>query len=83
MSECRSCHAAVVFAPSAKTGKAMILDAKVEKRIVFEPELVEWGQGGYGEQLYAKGETSARFVDVYVDHHATCPDAAAWKGKRR
>lgn len=24
-----------------------------------------------------------RHTDVYTDHHATCPEAAAWKGKRR
>jgi hypothetical protein len=27
--------------------------------------------------------TLARVVDVYTDHHATCPEAEAWKGRHR
>jgi hypothetical protein len=61
----------------------MILDAKVEKRIVLEPELIEWTEGAYGEQVYVKGEIRARVVDVYTDHHATCERAADWKGRTR
>lgn len=80
MATCRSCGAPVVFAPSATSDKTMILDAKVERRIVFEEELQDFGTGPYGEQLYVKaGIDSARVVDTYVDHHATCPEAEAWR----
>ena len=76
--QCRSCGAEVLFVPSAKSGKPMILDAKPEKRIVLVV-------GGH-ENLIAQPETAiymARVVNTYTDHHATCPKAAEWKGRRR
>jgi hypothetical protein len=76
--QCRSCEAEVIFVPSAKTGKPMILDAKPEKRVVLldvyghlSPDMVQ------GEAI------AARVVDTYVDHHATCPFAKEWKGRTR
>lgn len=71
MPTCRSCPAEVVFVRSATTGKNMILDAKPKKGIVIDPS----GPDTPGFQV-------ARVVDVYTDHHATCPRAADWRGAR-
>jgi hypothetical protein len=70
----------------------MILDAAPEKRIVVatdEPstsaiyplkrgEIEEAFTDPVGRPL-----VEAYVVDTFVDHHATCPAAAEWKGKRR
>ena len=85
MSTCRSCKAEVIFVPSAKTGKPMILDAKPEKRIVLlapagrDPSVLAtpWPESPWPDGKVAK------VIDTYVDHHATCPAAAQWKGRRR
>lgn len=72
MTTCRSCDAEVVFVPSAKSGKAMILDVKPKKGIVLDiafPGTVE----------RPAGEPVARVVDVYTDHHATCPNVGDWR----
>jgi hypothetical protein len=73
MSECRSCGAEVLFVPSAKNhDRKMILNLKPAKGVVlestppFEPEL---------------RVVHARVVDVYTDHHATCPKAKDWRTK--
>jgi hypothetical protein len=80
---CRSCGAEVVFVPSETTGRRMILDARPSKAV-----LLIWDDAGtFGDRLgegdYRAGTQVARVVDVYTDHHATCPDAAAWEGKAR
>jgi hypothetical protein len=82
VAECRSCQAEVIFVPSAKTGKPMILDAKPEKRIVL---VIAEGRGG-SHNVLALPEVqrkAARVVEVYVDHHATCPAAKEWQGRTR
>jgi hypothetical protein len=60
----------------------MILDAKPAKGVVLR-----WDDlGTYGDRLGegdGHGTQVADVLDVYTDHHATCPDAAAWKGKAR
>jgi len=76
---CRSCGAAVVFVTSAKSGKPMILDATPEKRVV----LVRRGPMTTLEPYEEGAERVAQVLDVYVDHHATCPAAASWKGRTR
>jgi hypothetical protein len=80
VAECRSCQAEVIFVPSAKTGKPMILDAKPEKRVVLvhghEPD--DLCLAPPPDNTHA-----ARVVDTYVDHHVTCPAAASWKGRTR
>lgn len=39
---------------------------------------------GHPEQrIRLDGLGSAELVTVYSDHHATCPDAAAWRGRSR
>ena len=76
--QCRSCQAEVIFVPSAKTGKPMILDAKPEKRVVLTLKR--------GATVLADGmhrDANATVVDAYVDHHATCPASAAWRGRHR
>ncbi len=76
--QCRSCHAEVIFVPSATTGKPMILDAKPEKRVLVETRTE------FVDDLPTDREfQTARVVSVHIDHHATCPAAAAWKGRRR
>ena len=84
---CRSCDGQVVFVPSATTGKPMILDAKPRKGVVVTIAPTEHGLGPLASRATVRGETlpapSASVVDVYTDHHATCPDAASWKGKHR
>lgn len=83
MSTCRSCDADVIFVPSAKTGKPMILNAAPEKRAVLvEPSEIESGRsvlttypGGVG--------THAVVVDAYTDHHVTCPASKDWAGRTR
>lgn len=81
MSTCQSCNAEVVFVPSAKSGKPMILDAKPENRIV----LIDVVTGiTYATSAGTPSETvRAQVVDTYVDHHATCPKAADWRNRTR
>lgn len=78
MSTCRSCGAEVMFVPSAKTGRPMILDATAEKRVVLIPaaDVVRYASE-------ALGLFYGRVQDVYTDHHATCPAAKDWKDKSR
>ncbi len=81
MPTCQSCRAEVVFVPSAKTGKSMILDAKPEKGVallhflaVIEPE---------ARAAAPHAEQYATVIDVYTDHHVTCPKAQDWQGRTR
>lgn len=77
---CRSCGADVMFVKSATSGKSMILDAQPGKGIVrtlAEDDLILAGNSDRDEYV------RARVVPVFTDHHVTCPDAAAWKGKTR
>lgn len=73
MSRCRSCDAEVIFVPSV-AGKTMILDAKSRKMVVLSPLPTEPPPGV---------EVIASVADAYTDHHATCPDSEAWRGKTR
>jgi len=71
MSECRSCGAEVMFVPSAKNhDRKMILNVKPAKGVVLESTAV------FGPELNV---VHARVMDVYTDHHATCPNAKEWK----
>lgn len=72
MTTCRSCEAEIVFVPSAKSGKAMILDAKPSKGVV----LVDLLAPGTRK---VSADSVARVVDVYTDHHATCPHFEDWR----
>ena len=88
MITCRSCGAEVVFVPNAKSGKPMILDAKPAKGVVLVDATVpldSWEKVilvGFGPELQ-DDRTVAAVVDIYTDHHASCPKAADWKGRTR
>lgn len=72
-STCRSCGAPVRFVKSARSDAHMILDAKPVKNIVLVVA---------GHQLWeheSQGRPLARVVDVYTDHHVTCPQHVRWK----
>jgi hypothetical protein len=88
MPKCQSCQAPVIFVPSAKSGKPMILDARPTKAV------------GVGHLIYADGMQTfdppgiqlcedvghgrvAQVVSVFTDHHATCPAARSWAGRTR
>ncbi|MGH2711371.1 MAG: hypothetical protein ACRDH9_09240 [Actinomycetota bacterium] len=73
LDKCRSCKADVIFVPSAKSGKPLILDAKPSKGVVL----------GRGVPFGHIPMQVANVVDVYTDHHVTCPNAADWKGRTR
>ena len=73
---CRSCGADVVFVRSGRSGKPMILNAFPTKGVVINNDL------GY-PTVVDDPAASAYVVNVYTDHHATCPNAADWKGKTR
>lgn len=82
VAKCRSCQADVVFVPSAKSGKQMILDAVPANGVV----LVDTGHAMDAASVMVFGNvelggltTAARVVKVYTDHHATCPDAESWR----
>jgi len=87
MTTCKSCDAEVVFVPSAKSGKPMILDAKPRKGVVClvgEIDFTVNGEVGLAgvigratdADLY---DAHAAVVNVYTDHHATCPKVAEWR----
>jgi hypothetical protein len=81
VSTCRSCDAEVIFLPSAKTGKPMILDAKPTKGVVLQrPPLRELEDGT--PDLTTQPWVGA-VVDIYTDHHVTCPKAKEWQGRTR
>lgn len=67
---CRSCGAQIRWVMT-ESGKRMPVDAKPEKRIVIDP---------LGERLGSDAPT-ARVVDTYVSHFATCAFAAQHRRK--
>jgi hypothetical protein len=76
----RGCGAEVVFVPSAKSGRPMVLDAKPAKGVVIYPDPIEAvGPGPTFTGGGFEGRRVAAVVDVYTDHHATCPDAGAFR----
>lgn len=83
---CRSCDAEVVFVPSAKTGKPMILNAKPTKGIVLVDATHEHrgkpSPDNAAVLITVDHYEAAQVVDVYTDHHSTCPDAARYRRTR-
>ncbi len=77
--------------PSAKTGKPMILDARPAKGVVIATAVLQHGgvdafasRGAVAHPEEMVGIVpQALVVDVYTDHHVTCPEATSWKGKTR
>ena len=85
MSTCSACYAEVVFVPSAKSGKTMILDAKPKKGVVVATAVTEHKRR---RAFASRGVVSdgapgivphAIVVDVYTDHHATCPEVKSFR----
>jgi hypothetical protein len=84
MTTCRSCDAEVVFVPSAKSGKPMILDAKPTKGIVILDSTEPCWEAKHADIVIREApDPRARVATVYTDHHVTCPNADDWKGKTR
>jgi len=69
-----------------KTGvRWLIIDAEPAEKgnimVGLDPNTQEHtGLILYGRPLEDAREKS---IDLYLDHHATCPDAAAWREKKR
>jgi hypothetical protein len=81
---CTSCKAAILWVRSASSGKAMPLDAKPEKRVVLGSAITTLSPNDglvVGAQ-HPGTALVAKVVDVYTSHFATCPSAAAHRGKR-
>lgn len=74
MSTCQSCGASVFFAVYEKTGRTMIVDAKPSQRLVVV--------AGDPDDPLNPCTIRLAMRKTYVDHHATCPQAAEWRGKR-
>lgn len=79
MSNCRSCHAEILWARVQASGK----------RIPLDPEPIH---GGNLELLEKRAEKGRKVLVVryaarpggkplYVSHHATCPWAKEWRKK--
>lgn len=67
--ECRSCHAAIVWA-TLISGSRMPFNAPLTIARVREP-------GGAGERAIADVD-----VEVTYSHFATCPQAAQWRRRK-
>ncbi len=81
---CRSCHQPVLFVPSAKSGKPLILNAEPEKRVVLiDRQHNSVAPAAEHERLRLHDRLAAAVVNAYTDHHATCPKAGQWKGRTR
>lgn len=79
MSQCRSCHADVLFVASEK-GNTMCLNARPdpEKGNVL---IVTTPTGGEVARVLAKQHAElcrAMGNRVYLSHHATCPERQRW-----
>lgn len=78
MSACRSCGAPVRFVKTAK-GKTQILDAEPTDNGNVQIGYV----GGVEMALVLSVEDQAAAVaeglPLYLDHHATCPQAQEWR----
>ncbi len=75
----RSCRAAVIKLASATSDATLILDATPTKMTAWVHE--------DGEVCRRRREVCPQThagirLDVYTDHHATCPDAASWRRTR-
>jgi hypothetical protein len=85
MTACRSCGAEVVFVKSAVSSSTMILDVEPTLRIVLldrdvPNRLLPSANPANGSGM---GPAVAKIVKTFTDHHATCPAAPDWKGRKR
>lgn len=77
MAKCKSCDAEVMFVSSATTGKLQILDATPAANgniVIVDGKAKVIPKG----DLFAGEHEGPR----YLDHHASCPDAAKWRRKK-
>lgn len=75
MPACRSCRAPVFFVRSAATGRNMILNAEPDPagNILIAEDLL-------GHPVaHVLGSSGDGGGDLYLDHHATCPNAEEWR----
>lgn len=82
---CRSCKAQVFFAVNQTTGRRLIVDAEPDgdRGNVSVKDL---GDGSHICRVLTNDEAAdARQAgeDLYLDHHATCPEAANWRSRSR
>lgn len=74
---CRSCGARVIWRRNSSTGRWAPLDA--------EPNPA--GNARVDDESYSIVGPPSLFdapdVERFMPHHATCPDAAAWRGRAR
>lgn len=79
---CNSCHAPIFWASTTAKGKPMPLD--LEPHDNGNVEVIEGQHGPLATVLGPLEVQLARGVgsDLFMPHHATCPDAADWKGPR-
>ena len=80
---CRSCNAPVIWATNEKTGGRMPFDAEPDPKgkweLVDGPDgkIARYDKGGY------TGLPGVPGSERYTSHFTTCPDAKAWRGRRR
>lgn len=77
-----NCKAEVLLVKT-KNDRIQILDAEPQKRVVLVPEHADLHipVSLKDAESFIEGMRS-RVVDTFIDHHATCPDAALFrKGK--
>lgn len=74
--KCRSCQAHVLWVQSASTGNMLIVDAEPvpNGNIAIKD----------GKAVHKKGGLFDELIEgpFYIDHHATCPEAARWKKRK-
>jgi hypothetical protein len=83
MTVCRSCHARVIFA-EAVTGRRMILDADPSPE--GNVRLTRDESGGLHARVLPPAEVAharQQNVSLWLSHHATCPQGARWRRRRR
>jgi hypothetical protein len=78
---CRSCHAEVLWLENTTTGKSAPIDAELvpDGNIVVDQVA--------GTYRVVTGDDRQDAIDrgdpLHLNHFVTCPQQAAWKGRRR
>lgn len=80
--ECRSCHAAITWTTNTKSGKRMPIDPVP---VANGNIVLTTGNDGPRATVLTKAELEKRHQlpggpgDLYVSHHATCPQRDTWR----
>lgn len=77
---CRSCGCPVTWAKSANTGRWMILQAAPRDSELHGNVVIVDGQAYVYRDTDAADEAHPDRL-LYIDHHATCPQAKDWRKK--